>query len=70
MRYNYSLVVSSDIASEAVVKEMVDVCQIACEKHVAAEKPPSERNNMAAANMIKVERKEEKGRTREGDDGA
>ena len=56
MRYNYSLVVSSDIASEAVVKEMVDVCQIACEKYSAAEKPPSERNNMAAANMIKVER--------------
>ena len=54
VRYNYSIVVSSDISNEAVVKEMVDVCQIACEKHAAAEKPPSERNNMAAANMIKV----------------
>ena len=54
MRYNYSIVVSSDIGSEAVVKEMVDVCQIACEKHAAAEKSPAERNNMAAANMIKV----------------
>lgn len=53
VRYNYSIVVSSDISNEAVVKEMVDVCQIACEKHAAAEKSPSERNNMAAANMIK-----------------
>ena len=54
VRYNYSIVVSSDIGSEAVVKEMVDVCQIACEKHAAAEKSPAERNNMAAANVIKV----------------
>ena len=53
VRYNYSIVVSSDISNEAVVKEMVDVCQIACEKHAAAEKSPSERNNVAAANMIK-----------------
>ena len=69
MRYNYSIVVRSDIASEAVVKEMVDVCQIACEKHVAAEKSPSERNNMAAANMIKAregEREREREMTEDG----
>ena len=36
---------------------MVDVCQIACEKHAAAEKSPSERNNKAAAIMIKVRKR-------------
>ena len=33
---------------------MVDLCQIACEKHAAAEKNRFERNNQAAATMIKV----------------
>ena len=33
---------------------MVDICQIACEKHSAAEKSRFERNNQAAAEMIKV----------------
>ena len=33
---------------------MVDICQIACEKYSAAEKSRFERNNQAAAEMIKV----------------
>jgi hypothetical protein len=36
---------------------MVDLCQIACEKYSAAEKNRFERNNQAAATMIKVSRK-------------
>ena len=36
---------------------MVDLCQIACEKHAAAEKNRFERNNQAAATMIKVRNK-------------
>jgi len=32
----------------------MEVCQIACEKFAAAEKTPYERDNQAAASMIKV----------------
>ena len=53
IRYSYSIVVESDIDDEAKKKEMVEICQIACEKHVAAEKLPMERNNQAAALHIK-----------------
>ena len=54
MRYPYPIVLNSDIPDEAKRREMVDLCQIACEKHAAAEKSRSERNNQAAATMIKV----------------
>ena len=45
---------NSDIPSDSKRREMVDICQIACEKHSAAEKSRFERNNQAAAEMIKV----------------
>ena len=32
----------------------MELCQIACEKFAAAEKTPYERDNQAAATMIKV----------------
>ncbi len=32
----------------------MELCQIACEKFAAAEKTPFERDNQAAATMIKV----------------
>lgn len=54
IRYNYGIVVESDIPEEAKQREMMDICQIACEKYAAAEKSPLERDNQAAAEMIKV----------------
>ncbi len=54
MRYNYALVVRTDIPDGNRRKEMVEICQIACEKFAAVEKTPLERNNEAAAHMIKV----------------
>lgn len=53
-RYGYAIVIKSDIVNEAKRKDMVEICQIACEKHSAAEKPRCERDNQAAAEMIKV----------------
>ena len=53
-RYNYGIIVKSDIPDEAKKKEMLEICQIACEKFAAAEKTPLERDNQAAAEMIKV----------------
>ena len=35
-------------------REVMELCQIACEKFAAAEKTPYERDNQAAATMIKV----------------
>ena len=55
--FGYGIVVRSDIPEEAKRREIVDICQIACEKFAAAEKPPLDRDNQAAAEMIKVERK-------------
>lgn len=43
-----------DIPEESKQREMMDICQIACEKYAAAEKSPLERDNQAAAEMIKV----------------
>ena len=54
VRYNYGIIVQSDIPEEAKRREILDVCQIACEKFAAAEKTPLERDNQAAAEMIKV----------------
>ena len=54
MRFPYPIVLNSDIPDESKRREMVDLCQIACEKHAAAEKNRFERNNQAAATMIKV----------------
>ena len=54
VRYNYGIVVECDIGDENRRKEIVDICQIAAEKYAAAEKSPLERNNEAAAHMIKV----------------
>ena len=56
MRFPYPIVLNSDIPDEAKRREMVDLCQIACEKHAAAEKNRFERNNQAAATMIKVKK--------------
>ena len=53
-RYNYAIVLESDWSNEDKKREMVDVCQIACEKMCAMEKSRKERNNQAAAAMIKV----------------
>ena len=54
LRFNYGIIVQSDIPEEEKQKEMMDLCQIACEKFAAAEKTPLERDNQAAAEMIKV----------------
>lgn len=52
-RYNYGIIVQSDIPDDAKKKEILDFCQIACEKFAAAEKSLSERDNMAVAETIK-----------------
>merc|ERR1740129_268054 len=51
-RFNYGIIMESD-ATENKQREMLDLCQIACEKFAPSEKPPKERDNQAAANMIK-----------------
>ena len=53
-RYSYPIVLRSDFSNEEKKREIVDLCQIACEKHAAAEKRQNERNNQAAAKMIKA----------------
>lgn len=53
-RFNYGIVLKSDISDENKKREIVDLCQIACEKYAAAEKAPFERDNQAAAHMIKT----------------
>jgi len=52
VRFNYGIIMESD-ATENKQREMLDLCQIACEKFAPSEKPPKERDNQAAANMIK-----------------
>ena len=54
VKYSYGIVVDNDIPDEVKKKEMVEICQIACEKFAPAEKTPLERNNQRAAEMIKV----------------
>ena len=84
-RFNYGIIVQSDLPCENTQREVLDLCQvhfprlksfsflisnlsskpttharstlqIACEKFAPSEKPPKERNNEAAATMIKVRR--------------
>ncbi|TRY72341.1 hypothetical protein TCAL_16159 [Tigriopus californicus] len=54
IRCNYGIVIQSDITNESRRKEMMEICQIACEKFAPAEKSPLERDNQAAAEMIKA----------------
>ncbi|CAB4061345.1 DNAL4 [Lepeophtheirus salmonis] len=54
-RFNYALLIKDDIVCDVRRKEMVEICQIACEKHAPAEKSSFERNNSAAAQRIKTQ---------------
>ena len=55
MLYSASHVRLCAVTQSSRRKEIVDICQIAAEKYAAAEKSPLERNNEAAAHMIKVD---------------
>ena len=49
-----ALAVNDDVYFCCRKREVMELCQIACEKFAAAEKTPYERDNQAAATMIKV----------------
>ena len=53
-RYNYGIVLECDFVNDKKKQEIVDVACIACEKHSPMEKSRKERNNEAAAAVIKV----------------
>ncbi|XP_023349241.1 dynein light chain 4, axonemal [Eurytemora carolleeae] len=51
-RFNYSIIIHSDVTDGNKKKEIQDICTTACERHASGDKPPILRNNELCASTI------------------